>query len=104
MPGVFDGGKGAVPLVQVQQAPVDARRPQRPDASHPQQQLLADAHPLVAVIQACRQLPVLGRVLGHVGVQQQQRRTTDADLPDLGVQLLAGQRHVDQQRIPVAGS
>ena len=48
----LERGEGAVPFVQMQPAPVDAGRPQRPHAAHPEQQLLTDAHPLITEVKA----------------------------------------------------
>ena len=81
--GVFQRREGAVPLVQVQAAPVDAGRAQRAHAAHAQQQLLADADALVAEVEAGGELAVLLGVPVDVGVQQEQLVAADRDLPDL---------------------
>ena len=72
-------GEGAVPFVQVEHARVDAQRLQRADAADAQQQLLADAHAVVAAVEPRRQLAVLGLVALDVGVEQQQRVAPDRE-------------------------
>ena len=101
-PRVLQRGEGAVPLVQVQAAPVDARGVQRADAAHAQQQLLADADALIAEVQPRRQLAVLVAVPVHVGVEQQELVASHPDLPDLGQQGL-GRRDRDLHHDGFAG-
>ena len=96
---VLEGGEGAVPLVEVQAAPVDARGAQRADAAHAQEQLLPDADALVAEVEAGGQLPVLLRVAVDVGVEQEELVAPDGDLPDLCQQRLAREGNFDDDRL-----
>ena len=93
----------AVPLVQVQPAPVDAGRAQRAHAAHAQQQLLADADALVAEVEPGGELAVLLGVPVDVGVEQEQLVAADGDLPDLRAQRLARQRDLDDDRLAGRG-
>ena len=101
--GVLQGGEGAVPLVEVQAPPVDAGRAQRADAAHAEEQLLPDADPLIAEVEAGRQLPVLLGVAVDVGVEEQELVPSDRDLPDLRQQRLARERHLDDDRLAGRG-
>ena len=78
---VLQRGEGAVPLVEVQAAPVDAGGAQRAHAAHAQQQLLADADALVAEVEAGGELAVLLGVAVDVGVEQEQLVAPDARSP-----------------------
>ena len=100
---VLQRREGAVALVQVQAAPVDAGGAQRAHAAHAQQQLLADADALVAEVEAGRELAVLLGVAVDVGVEQQQLVAPDRDLPHLRAQRLARQRHLDDDRLARRG-
>ena len=100
---VLQRGEGAVALVQVQAAPVDAGRAQRAHAAHAQQQLLADADALVAEVQAGGELAVLLGVAVDVGVEQEQLVAPDRDLPDLGAQRFPRQRDLDDDRLAGRG-
>jgi len=83
----------------VKPAPVDAGGAQGADAAHAQQKLLPDAHTPVAEVQPRGQLAVLLGIAVHVGVEQQELVASHVDLPDLCVQALSAQRHLDDQRL-----
>ena len=73
LPRELERREGAVAFVQVGDAGRVAERPQRPRAADAEQQLLADAGPLVAAVEPRRQLAVLGRVAFDIRVEQEQR-------------------------------
>ncbi len=100
---VLQRREGAVALVQVQAAPVDAGGAQRAHAADAQQQLLADADALVAEVQAGGELAVLLGVPVDVGVEQEQLVAPDRDLPHLRAQRLPRQRHLDDDRLARRG-
>ena len=79
-------GKGAVPLIQVKNPGSDPHGLQGPNAPHPQQQLLANAHPPISAVQAGSQFPVFRSISRHVGVKQQQVASADFYSPHLGAQ------------------
>ena len=97
----FEPGEGRVPFVHVDHARLDPHRRQGPHAADPQDDLLADARPLVAAVQPARQVPVFVAVLGDVGIEQVQRNAADVDLPDAGVNFPAAGIDADQHRLAV---
>ena len=82
LPRELERGERAVTFVQVGDARRVAERPQRPRAADAEQQLLADAGPLVAAVEPRRQLAILGRVAFDVRVEQQQRAAAHRHRPD----------------------
>ena len=80
---------------------MNLERMQRPDAADAQEQLLADPDPGVAAVEPRGQRPVRLGVLGHVRVEQQQRRPPDLDPPDPRVQDAGGRLDRDQERLVV---
>ena len=83
--------KRGVALVEVDDRRVDAERAQRPHAADAEQRVLGEPDVRVADVQARRDPAVGRRVLGPVGVEQQQRHAPDVDPPDLRDDL-AGRR------------
>ena len=78
--------KGAVAFVQVRHARRDAQRFEGPHAADAEQQLLPDAHALVAAVQARGQLAIFRLVALDVRIEQQQRVAADRQLPDVRAQ------------------
>ena len=74
--------KRAVAFVEVHDTGRDAERGQRLHAADAEQQLLADAHALIAAVQPRRQLAILRAVAFDVRIEQQQRVAADGRLPD----------------------
>ena len=81
LPHELERREGAVAFVQVGDAGRVAERAQRPRPADAEQQLLADAGPLVAAIEPRGQLAILGRVAFDVRVEQQQRAPPDRHRP-----------------------
>ena len=77
----LEGGKRAVPFVEVDDARRDAERRQRLDPADAEQQLLADADAIVAAVQPRRQAAILGLIAVDVGIEQQERVPADGQLP-----------------------
>ena len=86
----LEGQEGRVALVQVADGGLEAQGDQGPQAADAQQDLLADAHVVVAAVQPAGQFAVLGPVLGQVGVQQEQGVAADLHAPDPGLDHAAG--------------
>jgi hypothetical protein len=94
----FQGKEGGVAFVHVEDARLDAQRAQEPHPAHPQQDLLHDAHGVVAAIDPAGQVAVMLGVFRAVGVQQIDDGAPDVDLP--GVEKDLGQvnvHHADQR-------
>ena len=77
----LERGERAVSFVEMDDAGRDAERRQRLDAADAEQQLLADADAIVAAVQARCQVAVFGLVAVDVGIEQQQRVSSDGELP-----------------------
>ncbi len=60
-------------------------------AAHAEQDLLLDAHLLIAAVETGRQLPVLGRVGVVAGVEQEQVAASHAHAPEAHKDVAAGQ-------------
>ncbi len=88
-----------VALVEVPDGRVDAQLAQGADAADAQDELLVQAHLAAAHVQDVGDGPVALSVLGHVGVEQQQRHAADLDQPHGGVHGASGQLHADHQRL-----
>ena len=84
-------------LVRVEHLGLDAAGGERLDAADAEQDLLAQAVLVVAAVEAVGHVALGRRVLGHVGVEQQQRHPADLDAPERGVQDAARERHCDPQ-------
>ncbi len=80
----LERGERAVPLVEVKDARRDAQRRERADSANAKEQLLANAHALVATVQACGQLPILRLVAVDVRIEQEERGPADGHPPDPG--------------------
>ena len=80
--GPLDEQERRVALVEVPGRGRDAQRAERPDAADAQDQLLVEAHLAAADVQDVGDRPVGLVVVGHVGVQQQQRHAADLGQPD----------------------
>ena len=90
--------KRAVAFVEVNHARFAADGFQRPHAADAQQQLLQQAHPFAAAVQAASEVAQLGvRVIGG-GVQKQQAHAPHLRLPDLRADRAAAQRDFDDAR------
>src|SRR5207247_3252388 len=59
-----------------------AQRAEGAQAADAKDDLLADAHVVVAAVEPAGDRPVLGAVLRDVGVEQVQRHPADLDAPD----------------------
>ena len=71
-----------VALVEVPDGGREAERAERAHAADAQDQLLVQPHLAAADVQDVGDRPVLDRVLGYVGVEQQHRHATDLGQPD----------------------
>ena len=78
-------------LVEVPDGRLEPERADRPDAADPEHQLLVEAHLAPADVQDVRDRPVGVGVLGHVGVEQQDRDAPDLRDPDGDRQVATGQ-------------
>ena len=85
-------------LVHVADHRVDAQRPERAEAADAQHDLLPDAHLLVAAVELVGDVLVVGRVLGHVRVEQVEGHPADLDPPDLDEEPPAGEVDLDAHR------
>ncbi len=70
----LDGEERGVAFVHVADRRLVAERGQRPHAADAQQHFLPYAHVLIAAVEPCRDLAILGPVRRHVGVHQVQQR------------------------------
>ena len=89
----LEAEEGGVPLVHVGHGGIDAEGAEGPDAAHAEEDLLLDAHLLVAAVEGRGDEAVLGAVLLDVRVEEVERGAADLDLPDLGRDEAARQVH-----------
>ena len=68
-----------------------SERPQGPDAADAEDDLLAQAVVLVAAVQAIGDGDAVGRVAGHLGVEQVQPDAPDVGPPHVGAHRIAGE-------------
>ena len=87
-----------VALVQVPDRRLEAERPDGAHAADAQHELLVEPHLAAADVQDVGDRPVGGRVLGDVGVEQEDRHAPDLGDPDRGEQVAPGQLDRDRQR------
>ena len=80
---------------------LDLQRAQGAHAAYAQDDLLRDACIEVAAIDAGREVPVVGRILLHVAVEQDERDAADLNLPQPRIEGTARQFHRNGQRFPV---
>ena len=78
----LQGGKRAVPLVQMKDARSDPHGVQRAHAADAKQQFLPDPHAVVAAVEPRRQLTVLRAVSLDVRIEQEEGVPADSQLPD----------------------
>ena len=71
----FQHGEAAVALVEMEHAGRDAHGLEGTKAADAEQQLLTNAGASVAAVEARGQFQILGRIAGHVGVEQQKGAT-----------------------------
>src|SRR5262249_25035955 len=90
--------KRTMALVHVANRRRLAQGAERADPADAEDDLLADAHVVVAAVEPASDLPVVGAILGNVGIEQVERDAADLDAPDASLHLAAGERHADQQR------
>ena len=69
----FQRRERRVPFVHVDHARLDAQRLERAGPADAEDDLLADARPLVAAVEPGRQMAIFVLVLRNVGVEQEQR-------------------------------
>ena len=93
--------EGGVPLVEVPDGRLDAHRAQHADAADAEDDLLLDAGLAVAAVQPGRQLPIPGRVLVEVGVEQVEADVADPDPPDGRQDRAIAERHRGDTRLAV---
>ncbi len=72
---------------------------QRADAADAEDELLVEAHLAAADVEDVGDRAVRVVVVGDVGVEQQDRHPADLGDPDGGVQVAAGERHADGERL-----
>ena len=89
----LESEESGVTLVGVEHAGRDAERLEGADAADPQQHLLAQAVLDVAAVETVGDQLEIVRVLGQVGVEQEQWGAADLRRPDLRLQRTA--RHVE---------
>ena len=87
-----------MPLIEVPGGWLDPQRPQRSHATDSQHELLAEAHLATPYIQDVGDRPVGTVVGGDVGIEQQQRHTSDVGDPDGCLHAVARVVHGDLQR------
>ena len=85
--------------MRCQTAGVRSELAQRPHAADAQDELLVEAHLAAADVQDVGDRAVRVVVVGDVGVEQQDRHAADLGHPHGGVQVAAGQRDADRQRL-----
>ncbi len=93
----LENQEGGVPFVDVPDRGHEPHRAERPHAADAEDDLLLDSRRAIAAVEAVRDAAVGGRVLGDVGVEQEQPDMADARLPDLDRDLALGHRHADLQ-------
>jgi hypothetical protein len=74
-------GEGGVALVQVEDGRPEAERRERADAADAEHELLPDTRLAVAAVEPIGERARPCRVLGEVGVEQQQRHRADVEPP-----------------------
>ena len=77
-------------------------RAESPGSADPENDLLPNAGPLVAPVEAGRQVPVFVLVLRDVRVEQEQPDAADVDLPHPGENLTGPRVDRDDDRIAIA--
>jgi len=80
-------GERAVPLVQMDHPRHDSQGAQRAHSPDAEQEFLPDPHPLIAAVEAGRQLAILRLIAVNVRIEQQQRIASHSQLPDAGDDL-----------------
>ena len=90
-----------VPFVEVEDAGLDAERPQRAHAADAEDDFLLDARLAVAAVQPGRQLAIPRRVLLEIGVEQIQLHAADAHAPDRDEHRSIAERHRRDARLAV---
>ena len=93
VPDALQRDEGRVALVQVPDGGLDAHGLERPHAAEAEDDLLLEAHVLVAAVQPRRQLAVPRRVLLDVGVEQEQPHLAGPDLPHRRMHGPRAERH-----------
>ena len=93
--------KGRVPFVHMPHGWLNTQRSQRPHAADAQNDLLFDAHLLVATVQPMSQFAIPRCVLLYVGVHQIQVHAPDLDMPQLRVDDLSVQLHLHEQALAI---
>ena len=81
----FENQEGRVPLIHMPDRRLVAELAQGADAPHTEDELLRDAHLLVATVEARRELAILWAVGVDIRIHQQQLDTPNPKLVDLGV-------------------
>ena len=99
LPRTLGEQEGGVALVQVPDGRRDVELAQRPDAADAEDELLVEPHLAAADVQDVGDRAVRVVVVGDVGVEQQDRHPADLGDPDGGVQVAAGERHADGERL-----
>jgi hypothetical protein len=78
----LERGKCTVSFVQVDDARRNAEGVKRANAADAEDQLLPDAHAIVAAVEPRRQLAIFRLVAWHVGVEKQERVAAHGHLPE----------------------
>ena len=96
--GELERGERRVPLVEVEDAGLDAQRVERADGADPEQAVLAEPRERVALVEA-RGDPAVDRiVLVQLRVEEVQRHTADLRAPDVEGDLAAEERERQPER------
>ena len=90
-----------VALVHVRAGDLEAERLDGAQAADAEQDLLAEAVELVSAVELAGDAAQLGRVLGDVGVEEDERDAADVDLPRGEAQRALGERDLEEQRLAV---
>ena len=99
LPRALGEQERGVALVEVPDRGREVELAQRPDAADAEDELLVEAHLAAADVQDVGDRAVRVVVVGDVGVEQQDRHPADLGDPDGGVQVAAGERHADGERL-----
>ena len=102
-PHALDAEEAGVALVHVEHVGLEAEGGERLHAADAEQDLLAQPVLAVAAVEAVGDGALGGRVVRHVGVEQEQRNAADVDPPDARVQPRPGARR-DLSGAPSASS
>ncbi|MNS67621.1 hypothetical protein D3C72_1008770 [compost metagenome] len=97
----LEAQEGRVALVHVPGGRLDAEGAERAHAADAEDDLLGDAHVVVAAVELRAEAAVFGGVAVDVGVQEVDRDAADLDAPDLGEDGAAGQLDVDDDLVAV---